>query len=113
MKVMPAILAMLLGAASLQAQDTALPLQECRTNGDLWLHEGVAAVHKLAIADLTSRSQFMEQCLKTYPRTVSHMREWQMFERTYREEIGLRAVSFIARHDLKDKFMQEDAAGIR
>jgi hypothetical protein len=113
MKVIQVILAMLLGAASLQAQDTAPPLGECHKDGDLWLHEGVAAVHELAIADLASRNQFMEQCIKAYPRIFSRMREWQMFERIYREEIGLRALSFIARHNLKDKFMQEDAAGTR
>ena len=113
MKVVQVILALLLGAASLRAQDTAPPLGECRNDGDLWLHEGVPAVHKLAIADLYSRKQFMEHCIKAYPHTSSHMREWQMVESIYGEEIGLRALSFIARHSLKDKFMQEDAAGTR
>ena len=114
MKVVQAILATLLGVASLQARNkTPPPLTECLTKGDLWLHEGVPGTKKLAIPDLYSRGQFIKECIEAYPRNDSHMREWKMFDRTYVEEIGLRAVSFITRHNLKDKFMQEDAAGMR
>jgi len=95
------------------AQDSSPPVAECRRNGDLWLHEGIPAVQKLAIADLYSRNQFMERCSSAHPGNFSHRQEWQVLDRAYREEIGMRALSFIARHNLKDKFMQEDAAGTR
>jgi hypothetical protein len=102
-------LLMLCGLASAQTA----PLDECRTKGDVWLHEGVSAIHKLSVTELASRNQLMEQCAKSYPQTSSHMREWEMFGRVYRQEIGQRAMSFIARHNLKEKFLQEDAAGTR
>jgi hypothetical protein len=102
-------LLMLCGLATAQTAS----LDECRTKGDLWLHEGVSGIHKLPVAELYSRDQLMEQCAKSYPQTSSHIREWEMFGRIYREEIGVRAMSFITRHNLKNKFLEEDAEGTR
>jgi len=110
---MKAILAILLVASSLQAQNAgASPLADCLTSGDQWLHEGVPALDKLAAADLLSRSHSMDQCEEAYPRN-SHVPQWKMLGRTFRQTLGVRALSFIRRHNLQDQFVQEDAAGKR
>ncbi len=95
------------------AQDHAPTLEQCKADVNLWnnefQHNGYVNV---SIHELNERSKELSACLVSYPKDPSHGL-WVDVHVQFHSVMEYRYSAFIARHNLFNKFMEEDKQGKR
>lgn len=92
---------------SQEHENAAAP--QCRAEAAEW-NAAFAHVKKIPATEVHLRLSEMTDCVLADPqRTQTYME----VAREYNSELALRFQDFLVRHNLMDKFFQEDASGIR
>lgn len=129
--LLPAFVVAVLVASFASAQpaqnvEHAPTVDVCRADSALWNAEALSPkyhVENLSVQELLSRQTEMHKCglvdrLDPTPQPdtinrISQTEKYAFLFGFYGTEIAVRALDFIARHGLEQKFYAEDAAGAR
>ena len=89
-------------------------LEQCRADGNLWKPTSTTDVVNgpVLYIDLLTQATEMDQCASAYP-DDKQAASWSLIADIHNSAAQNRLSNFLVRHRLENKFLKEDAAGLR